>query len=410
MIQILTPILLLVSACAARALTLTPEGATDYALLHNPQLAAARLRIEEAHGRLTASGRWANPEAEFDFRQNPRAPERAFGVAWMQKFPVTGRLRLEKAVSRAELAAAEAEVRDAGCRLAGEVRAAAVKLLALKQQRSLRTRQIKNSEELTSFMGKRLAVGEASNVDVAQIGLEAKQLATQVLQLDVERAVLLGQLRPLLGMSAGEPLEITGTLGEPGALPAKGSAPDARGDYRAAQATAEAARQAVDLAKANKWQDITAGVTAEHARTEDIPSGFKNDVMLGIKFSVPLPLWNKNEGKIREAAAAAQRHEKEVQALALQIASEATAARGEMAALARIIGDIDEKLIPQARSIEDQLRASYSTGLTTLAEVIRARGKRFELEAQRLDALRDYHLARARHATASGVMPGIKRK
>jgi cobalt-zinc-cadmium efflux system outer membrane protein len=127
--------------------------------------------------------------------------------------------------------------------------------------------------------------------------------------------------------------------------------------------------------------------------------------MLGVKLSLPLPIWNRNEGRIREATAAAQRREKEAQALAARIAAEVSAARNEMAALARVIGETNEKLIPQSRRIEEQLQSSYSTGQTTLPEVIRARGRRFELETQRLDALRDYHLARVRHQTALGLHP-----
>lgn len=386
-------------------ISLTVEGAAAYAVKHNPALAAARYRIEEARGRLDAAGRLSNPEAEFDFQQNPRKPERSFGVAWMQKFPITARLRLEKAVSRAELTAAQNEVRDQERKLAGEVRAAALGLVALESERELRGRQIVVSEELTAFMTKRVEAGEVSSVDAVQAGLESKQLGTLVLQLEVTKATLLGTLRPQLGVGASDTVVIKGSLSEPGALPGKGANVTSRADYRAAQATAEAARQNVDLAKANKWADIGIGLTAEHGREEDAPDGFERDTSLGFKVSLPLPLWNKNEGQIREAKAMALRTELEIDAVAAQIRAEAAAARAEMEALAKIIADIDDKLIPAARQIEDQLRSSYATGLTTLPEVIRARGRRFELETQRLSALRDYHLARAKHQTAVGTTP-----
>lgn len=400
-------------ACAAFAVTaqasevsLSIESAAAYAVKHNPALAAARFRIEEARGRLDASGRRPNPELEFEFSQNARTPEHGAGVAWMQKFPRTARLRLEKAVSRAQLAAAEAEVRDAERKLAGDARAAAVGLLALEKERGLRAQQIVVSEELTVFMTKRVQTGEASAVDAAQVELESKQLSTQVLMLDVEKATLLGTLRPLLGVRTGDSLNITGTLSEPTGLPAKITDVAVRGDYRAAKANAEAARQGVELAKANKWEDISVGFTLAHDRSEDAPSGLERDTMLGLKFSLPLPIYNKNEGQIREATAAAQRTEKEIEAVAAQARAEAAVARSEMAALAKIVADFNEKLIPAARQIEDQLRANYAAGLIPLPEVIRARGRRFELEAQRLDALRDWHLARAKHQTAIGTTPG----
>ena len=125
--------------------------------------------------------------------------------------------------------------------------------------------------------------------------------------------------------------------------------------------------------------------------------------MVGLKFSLPLPLWNANEGRIREANAAAIRAEKEVAALASQIRGEAAGARGEMAGLAKVIASIADDLIPQATQIEEQRRTSYGIGQTAFIEVVRARGGRFELEVQLVTALRDYHLARTRYLAATGA-------
>jgi outer membrane protein, heavy metal efflux system len=403
-----TAIVLAFSAAISNAVTLTTEEAASRATRNNAALRAARLRIDEAKGRLLGAGRLANPETEFEFSQNPRMPERTFAVSWIQKFPVTARLRLEKAVSRAELEAAQAEVRNAERKLAGEVRIAAVKLLTLERMRGLRGQQISNSDELVGFMTKRVSTGEASVVDVGQVELESKQLGTQVLQLNVEKSAILGELRLLLGLGAKEPLQIKGELSEPGSLPSRATSVANRADYRAARAGLEAAQQGVALARANKWEDVGVGLTAEHSREEDAPEGFERDTMLGFKVNVPLPLWNKNEGRIAEANAVARRAEKEIDAIAAQIRSEVATARDEMAALAEVIAQIDDKLLPQSRQIEDQLRASYQTGQTTVPEVVRARGRRFELEVQRIEALRDYHLAKARHRTALGVAGGTQ--
>ncbi len=389
----------------ARELSLSTEGAAAYAITHNPALAAARFRIEEARWRLHAAGQRPNPELEFEFSQNAQTYEHGASVTWMQRFPRTARLDLEKAISRAQLAAAEAEVRDAERKLAGEVRAVAIGLLALKKERDLRRQQIHSSEELSIFMAKRVASGEAAAVDALHVDLETKQLGTQALMLNMKNATLLGALRPLLGVSDRHAVAIKGALGDPDELPAKRANIATRGDVRAAVATAESARQSVGLAGENKWQDVGVGFVAQHERSEDAPDGLSRDTMLGLKLSLPLPLWNKNEGQIREALAAAKRAEKEIEAVTAQACAEAAAARGEMIALGGVLTDIDDKLLPQARQIEDQLRASYAAGQSTLPDVVAARGRRFQLEAQRLDALRDYHLSRAKYQTAIGSTP-----
>ena len=396
-------VLPLADVAAERGVSITLDGVGDRVRRNNPQLAAARLRIEEAHGRLDHAGRLTNPDLDFGFAQIVRTPEHGFRLEFMQRFPLTGRLALERAVSRAQLAAAEAEVRDVERRLVAEARALAVKLLALRQQRAVRVKQIANSRELGEFMVRRVQTGEASVVDVAQLELERGQIVTALLLLDSERAALLGELRPLLGIRAAAPMEITGELPRPGDIPNGAVAPERRGDYQAAQHGAEAARESAALAKANQWADIGVGLTAEHTRTEDAPDGLKRDTMVGVKFSLPLPLWNANEGRIREANAASMRTEKEVAALDARIRGEAAGARGEMAALAKVVSSIADDLIPRSQRIEEQRRTSYGIGQTAFTEVVRARGGRFELEVQLVTALRDYHLARTRYLAATGA-------
>ena len=393
---------LLAAAAVAGDIRLTLESAPAYAMRHNPALAAARLRIEEARGRLHQAGRLANPEIELELNRNIRAPEGAVAVAFMQKFPLTARLRLEKAVTRAELAAAEAEVRNAERKLAAEVSTASVKLLGVDAQKALRERQLGLSRELSTFTQKRVEVGEASLVDASLVELEAQQLQTEVLQLDAERAMLIGDLRPLLGMSVGDVPVIAGTLPPTGRLPSRGANLSQRPDYAAAQSSAEAARQSAALARAQKWDDIGLGLNATGERSEDAPEGFQRETFVGFRLTLPLPLWDDNSGRVQEATAAAVRAEKEIDALALTINAEARAARDTMAVLAKLLTSLNGDLLPKASLIEEQLRTSYSTGQTALTEVLRARDRRLLIERQRVDALRDYHLARIRHDAAIG--------
>ncbi len=395
-------LLSITTAATAGAVSLTLEGVADQALAHNLHLAAARLRIEEARGRVLGSGRLRNPELEVDYVQNVHIPERAGAVAFVQRFPITARLRLEKAVSRVQLAAAEAEVRDAERKLVAEARGVAVKLLALDAQREVRRQQLANSRDQTEFIAKRVERGEASSLDVAQLELDANHLQVELLQLDTARATLTGELRPLLGVPVAEPLGITGTLASPRAVPKADSDVEHRPDLEAARLGADAAAQAVSLAKSRRWEDIGIGIIGIGERSEDAPDGLSNDYFVGLKVNLPLPLWNRNEGQIAEAEAAAARTQKEADALALTIRSEVAALHAEMTALARLVSEMDSTLLPKATQVEEQLRAAYDAGQLSFSEALRARARRLELAQRRVDALRDYHLARIRYEAAVG--------
>ncbi len=398
-------ILSIAPALCARAaeIRFSRESAPAYAVKYNPSLAAARLRIDEARARLKQAGRFANPEIEVELSRNVHAPEGAVGVALSQQFPLTARLRLEKAVSRAQLAAAEAEVRDAERKLRAETGTAMVKLLALGGQRALREKQLANSRELAEFMRQRMAVGEASGVDAASVELETQILRFDLLQLAAERTTLLGELRALAGVRTGEAIAIDGELPAPASLPGRASDPARRPDFNAAQHTAEAAKQGATLARAQRWEDIRIGISVSRERSEDAPDGFQSDTFAGLRFSLPLPIWDAKVGRIEEADAAAKRAALETDALAFQIRAESATARDVMAALTRVVTELDSALLPKAAQIEKQFRESYAIGLTPLTEVLRARDRRLALERQRLDALRDYHLARVRHLSALGT-------
>jgi cobalt-zinc-cadmium efflux system outer membrane protein len=389
---------------AGHAERFTLESAIPYALKHNPELAAARFSIEEARGRLLHSGRLSNPELESELRPNVRGREFSFGVGFVQKFPLTNRLRLEKAVSQAELASAEAEVKAAELRLATAVRTAGVKLLSLQESKSLKEKQIANSKELAATATKIAAQAEGSDLEASQFELEAQQLSLSLLQLDADRAALAGEVRPFLGVPASEEVEFTGGLPEVSMPGSANPNLTARADYQAAQARIEAARQGLSLAKANKWADAGIGLGAEVERAEDAPDGLETNGIIGIRFSLPLPFWNKNEGKIKEAQASAYRAEKEADALAAQIRSEAVSALAEMKAARRIADETTNTLLPKARQIEQKIAAFYKQAQpgTQLADVLRSREKRLVLEQAKLDALRSYHLARIRFNAAMG--------
>jgi outer membrane protein, heavy metal efflux system len=402
MLRTVITFLMLIASAIAGEVRLTLESAPAYALNHNPAFAAARLRIEEARGRLRQSGLLSNPEIDAIFSRHTDSSEEKLGVAVMQRFPVTARLRLEKAISRAELAAAHAEVRNAERKLVADVRSGAVKLLAIDGQRELRRKQLGNSQELAGFTRGRVETGEASVVDASQVELEGHQLRTDLLHLDVERGAVTGELRGLLGLAAKDTLIIAGDLPGLISIPGSDANPALRPDFEVAENVAQAARQAAELARAQRWQDIGLGINVEAERTEDAPEGIQRDNFVGLKLAVPLPLWNRNEGRIQETAAAALRAEKETDVLARSIHAEISAARQAMRALARVVTDLEDQVLPAARHIEEQLHQTYSAGQATLQETLRARDRRLLLERQRLEALRDFHLARIRYDAATG--------
>lgn len=406
MLRFILILLLTAAGVQAGGGVLSVDSAAAFARQHNRTLAAARLRIEEARGRLQQSGRLSNPEFEIEFTRVQPGPEGALTAALMQRFPLTARLRHERAVSRAELAAVEAEVRDGERKIAAEARALAVQIIASRGQRSLRARQQENSSELSQFLQKRVESGEASSVDAAQVELETQQLELEVLQLTATELEFVGELRALLG--------VTGDVNVTGELPAiaKSSGGPAaiaeRPDVQAAEHRVAAAHSAAQQQRASRWEDVGVGATYGVDRELDAPEPLEKRQLFGVQVSIPLPIWNSNAGRIREAEAAAARAALEAEAVRFTASNEVSGAQGDMIAHARLVTAIDTQLLPKAAQIEEQIRQQYSSGQSPLTEVLRARDRRLGLQRQRLDALRDYHLARVRYEAGATMKGGAR--
>jgi cobalt-zinc-cadmium efflux system outer membrane protein len=396
---ILSSLIPLSTAIAGPALVVTPSTVADRVRAQNPDLAAARLRIAEALGRMKQAGRPENPRLETEFEHDPRFREGRFQLGFTQRFPVTSRLRLEKDLSATELTAAEAEVREVERRLVAQARTALVKALAVRQQRTLRRNQAEAAREFAAFISKAAEKGEGSPIDAGQAKLEAARLSAEMRLLDAEEAAAIGELKPLLGMPPQDELRASGELSS-AALPGEAGDPSRRPDWQAAHVEVRAAETEAVLERAKRYDDLEAGVFLGGERREDAPEGRDNNAIIGLKLSIPLPLWDDRSGAIEAADAKAERKRLEVSALGESIRHEAAAAREEMAQWAKLEREIAGELLPLSGKQVEFAETAYRNGQGEIPAVFRAREQRFQLEVTRLNALREFHLARVRFLAA----------
>jgi len=386
---------------AEPSLVITLAGVPERVRAQNPDLAAARLRIDEALGRMKQAGRLANPELETSLEHNTRFREGKIEIGFSQRFPVTDRLRVEKGISVTQLKAAEAEVREVERQLVAGAKSSVIRVLAIRQRRELVGNQIALASEFSEKLSAASQRGEGSALDAATARLEAASISAQIRQLDAEEAAAIGELKPILGMHAGESISVGGTLAPP-AIPSNAISPAQRPDFQAAMLEVDAARQGVDLQQALRYDDVEAGLFAAADRAEDAPNGYDNEGIVGFRFRIPLPLWNKNEGAIEEAQATHERRKLEASALARNIRLEAESDRAQMIEWAKLIRELDETLLPLAAEQSKAADEAYAQSQTDIQTVFRSREKSLQLAATRLDALREFHLARVRHEAALG--------
>lgn len=401
------------AAAEPLATHLTPESAVAKALADNRDLAAARFAIRQAEGRLKQAGLWPNPEFELS-RQNDRAfaneGEYNFSTGFKQRFPITGRLPKAKGVARVDVAQALAEVRNQERLLAGEVLGRSRELLVAEEKLKA-NQEIQNIiQRLIEVSEKRLKVAEVSTADVNLAKLELQKLTLAQAALLNQQEIAATVLNRLLGREPKTPLQMSGGISAEFDTTATAEISNRalarRPDRQLAALSIDRAGAEIKLARAAKWEDWTVGFDYSRVNSQFVaPVGNKLENFLGLSVSIPLPLWNKNQGRISEAQATQQRAEAELAALDLRINAETQTAENQMRRLLDILRQYRDESIKLAEENIALLQKGYGDGLVNITAVVQAQQQYIELRLNYLETLAEFQRALTDWQTATASYP-----
>jgi len=385
---------------ASAELVLTAESAARMALQKNPDLSAARMIVAEAEARARSSGRLSNPELGLEVAGGQDFEGRV-EIGITQRFPLTARLRLERNLSAIDIERARLELQERGRQLEVATRAAYYELAAVRESIALAGRQASVAKELALSLKSGAREGLSSSLDAGQAALSGEELAVAREAYLVDEAVALGRLALLLGLPASNTLTLKETLTLPGSLPANQSI-GFRPDLRLAEMAVESGAVDVSLAKASRWDDVGVGLFAEGERTEDAPEGIDSEALFGVRFNIPLPIWQNGSGKVAEKQAIHERQQKQLQALRLSALNEALVAYRGMVANHRLAIQIESSLLPLARQQVTDTDATYQRGEADMQTLSRARERLAQVEVSALEARKKFFLSRSEWLAAVG--------
>lgn len=402
--------LAVVSGAVRAAEPLSLDAAVRRALAQNRDLAAAAMGAEAARGRVEQAGLRPNPALEAGAQADLLTGNngaRKFDLGLTQAIPLGNRLREAQAVARVGIGAASAALADRRRLLAGEVTKLYVDLLALDQEVALRDRLIKANSRLLDLARSKAKIGEVSAVEVNAAALEQAKLEQERTGLVAERTSRLQDLKPLLGAASDEDVAVAGDL--PGLTQALVANADGekstwnRPDLRVAALAVEQVEAEQRLAQVESKGDLTVGATYGYDRG----AGGGADHLLGAKISIPLPVRNKNQGRLRELRAERTRAQREAEALEFKVASEVAAARQRAEQSRKILEGYRAMVLPLGEASERVLTEAYQQGQLPLFQVIQGQQQRLALESGVLAAGSAYAKALAELQTATGRNPQL---
>ena len=405
------------AVCAAPiASAITIDEAVVSALSSNLDLRAAYFEVEKARGRLLQAGLWPNPELQFATttdRPFKDRGERTSSAGFQQAFPISGRLRFAKQVSRVDVAQAMAEIRNRERLLIGEVQRDFIGVLLLRQQIATTREFLGINRSYVDTLTQRKEAAEVSEVDVnlAQVELQRLELETASLQAELSTRELSLKLR--LGMEPGQLLAVAGNLDEI----AQKFRPEKyqttmvvnRPDLRQVELGIDRARAEIRLAKAETWADWALGMDYENERAQESDAGLSNDRFLGVRLSIPLALWNRNQGRVYEQQAAQEQAAAQVEALALTIRNQIATGLARARKLREIVNTYRSSLLPTLTATTNLLATGQREGLIQPTLFIQAQQQRGTLLISSLNAYSNYFQALIDLETASASSPFLKK-
>jgi len=395
---------------AAKNITL--DHLTQIALQNNKDLQVVKHNVEIAIARLTQAGQLRNPRlnmlnSDDKLLSNEGDYARSIGVS--QEFPVGGRIGSQENVARVDIEVALAEIKNAERKLKGDIASAFYTLLIISYRIEKMNTFLTVAQKLMEVTRKRYKVAEISQLDVNTAQLEHERLLQERNLLETQLSLQKAKLNGLLGRSACSPLDIDKEI--PKILTFSNLEDELnlackqRPDLRIAELSINRAKADSELAHAQKWEDWTVGVGVEQdfqVITGAPPQ--QSNRKLAVNVSIPLPLLNRNEGRIRETAVSENQALAKLEAIKLAIQTEVKSSYSEVQTLKNIIDDSEKNFLELSKKNALLAQDAYSKGQISFLEVVQAQRQQHDLQLIYLTTLDQYLQALVKLQTATGQL------
>ena len=404
---------LLAIASKGAAADLSLESAVQTALMANRDLVAARFAVHKAEGRLRQAGLLPNPEIEFngfsDFVSSTDG-EGEFVVGLHQELPLTSRLSISREISRVGVAEALREVRNYERLLISRVQALYVRAQAARVRAGAAGTAKFDAAKSAELAATRLLAGQGTLAESALARVEEQRWGTVATSAATEGETLLLDLKTALGMSAGESLVLSQSLES--VLQTLQSRTNqsltfSRPDVELALLELDRAGAETRLAKASAWEGIRVGVEYMQDRGVDAPGGIDTGYFLGVKVSLPLPVWDQKKGEIQASQATEEQRAARVRALELEVANGLAAAHRRVALLDtqwRRYGSDTQPVIDGAGR---EMTQGFEEGRVDARDLLLVRAQSASLGVEAARIIEDLALALIELEAVGGTHPAV---
>ena len=380
---------------ASHSQTLNLGAALQRALATSPRLTAAERDIGIATGQRIQAGALLNPELSYEqdnsfgsgIYRGTKSAETTLQIS--QLFELFGKREARIAAGQAGVNGATIERQAVRLQILSETAIAFLNVLGLQRRIQILDEQVAALERLTPLLQRRVDAGASSpaetgraEVAAALVKADRERTKANLASARRELAVLMGDTSPKFGNVSGR-------------LDATTRAPP----FQTVIAAIDANPQLV------RWNAVYAQRNAELllARLRPYPdvrlsAGWRhynetNDDAVRLSLTVPIPIFDQNQGNILSAQQnlAKTRAEREANRNTLIVV--AGRAYDNVQGSLRELAILRDSGIPKAQAASNEIEQGYGAGRFSLLEVLDALANVTQARLREQEALQNYHVA-----------------
>lgn len=370
----------------------------EYSLQHNGELTSFRAEEGIREANRVKAGLMPNPTLDLEGATGAltgSTAENSLAIGLSQEILLAGKRGKRLAVAKRELETYRWQLVDRERTLVEEVKTAFYDVMLAEERLKLTDRSIELNRQLLEVTKDRLAAGDIPELEMNLAKVELTR--SEGTRIEVERTLL--QLRARLfsfmGLPSGETPAITGRL-DSSPFPDKGLADFKqlalanRPDLKALEAEKARGDADIFLAQSEAIPNLTAGLVFSRDTTSmDIGGveGKDTAYTIGLKLSMPIPVFDRNQAGIQEARTKRSSSEIHLSAAIRNVELDVETAYASFQNAGEVLSLYTSNIIPQ---LEENLRLTqeaYRLGEVGILSVIQEQKKFFEVSDGYLTAL-----------------------
>ena len=367
---------------------LTLSEVEDIALGNNPTLAIARAKLDAARGKWLQVGLPPNPVIGYsgDEMGNEGISAGQQGGFVGQTFVTGGKLRLNRAVVDQEIVIAEQILATQQLRVLTDVRSAYYDLLVAQRRLDTTQELVTLTEQAVKASEDLLKAKEVSQSTLLQARVESDRMKILLRNAQNRQLAAWRRLSTVAGDLGARPKPLAGKLDE--------RIPELVWDDALRRLLTESPELAVARALVER-----AGWVVDRAYAEVIPDLFvqvgvqqdngTGDSFTGVQVGLPLPLFDSNQGGIRQAEAGLTAAERNVDRVRLNLESRLAVVFQDYSNALYQVDKYSKEILPNADKARQLVTKGYEGGELGFLTLLTAQRTYFQTRLSYIESLRE---------------------